>query len=359
MHTCSVNVLGSLAGILLLAAACSPSGTAPASAPSAASPAPGGGSPVASPAATPYPRVTLDSPYTAISVSNAPLWVAKDEGIFDKYGIDAQISYLATSTNLIPSMLNGEVSIAPASEDAALSAGLAGADVVMVGAGTNRLLFSVFATPDLQAIGDLKGKRLGVTRFGASTDFAARYVLNKNNLKPGDDVTLVQMGGVPEIFTGLQTGALDAGMLSPPVAFTAQDAGLRVLDDVSEESLPFYQAAVVTRRSWLRDNHDVAVRYMKAFIEAIALIKKDPALTQKIVGKYANETNASILQRTIDAAIPILPTDQTPALDAVRVGLQEAALTDPKATDADPSQFIDTSVMQEIVNSGFLQSLGQ
>ena len=348
--------LATITGLLTLAAACSPSGSAPA-APTAAAPAPSSGSPVAS--TTPYPRVTINSPYSAISVAQSPLWVAKDQGIFDKYGIDAQVDYLATSTSLVPSMIAGEVQLAAAAEDAVITSGLAGADVVMIGTGPNRLLFSIFTTPGIQGVADLKGKRLGVTRFGASTDFAARYVLNKNNLKPGDDVTVVQMGGVPEIFTGLQSGAVDAGVLSPPTSFLAQDAGLRNVDDISKENLSFYQGPIIARRSWLRDNHDVAVRYMKAYIEAIALMKQNPTLAMQVVGKYTNETDTAILQRSIEALFPILPLDQTPQLDAVQVGLQQAALNDPKATDADPNQFVDTSVMQEIVNSGFLRTLPQ
>jgi len=292
-------------------------------------------------------------------VAQAPVWVAKERGIFDKYGLDVDLSYVATSSTLVPSMLAGEIAIAAGAEDAVISAGLGGADVVMIASGPTHLLFSIYAPSSIQGLSDLKGKRLGVTRFGSATDFSARYVLSRNNLRPGDDVATIQMGGVPEIFAGLQAGAIDAGVLSPPTSFLARDAGMKELLDISKQDVEFYQGPLLARRAWLKDNREVAVRFVKAYIEAIATMKKDPAQAQEVVSKYTGDTDARILEQSVAAVLPILPLDQTPSLDAVRTGLQQSALNNPDAANADPNQFLDQSIVKDIISSGFLNTLGQ
>ncbi len=292
-----------------------------------------------------------------MSATQSPLWIALDSNVFPKYGLDVDAPYIATSTTLTAAMLSGEIGIAVAAEEAVVSADLNGADLVMLAGGTNRLVFSLYAKPEITSVQDLKGKRLGVTRTGASTDFAARYLLSKNNMQPSD-VTIVQVGGVPEILAAIQAGAVDAGVVSPPTTFKANDAGLHEVVDISKVDLTFYQSPVIARRSWVQANRDVATRFLKGYLEGIAIMKKQPDKAQQIIGKYTNTTDPKILSATLNQVLPLFPRDQTPEMSAVRTGLDQVALTQPKASDADPNQFVDLSVMQDIVKSGFLDTIG-
>jgi len=333
-------ILAGLAAFVLLASACG-------AAQAPATPTESG----------PLQKIKLKAPYTAISVVQSPVWVAKEEGLFEKYGLDAELSYIATSTTLTSAMLSGEIQIAASGEEAVLSADLAGADLVIIASGPTRLLFSIYTRPGINSISDLKGKRLGVTRTGAATDFAARYVLTRNNLVAERDVTILQMGGVPEILAGLKSGAIDAGVLSPPTIFRARKAGLSELVDLSKEDLTFYQGPIVARKSWLKDNREAAIRYLKGYVAAVALMQRDQQKAQVAIGKYSRESDPEILSGSLKAVLPILPMDQTPRIDAIKTGLDQAALTNPKAKDADPKTFIDPSLMQDIIKSGFLNTL--
>lgn len=308
-------------------------------------------------ASAPLQKIKIKAPYTAISVAQSPVWVAKDEGLFDKYGLEVELTYIQTSTVLTSAMLSGEVQIAASAEEAVISSGLGGADLVMIASGPNRLLFSIYTRPGISTLADLKGKRLGVTRTGASTDFAARYVLTRNNLAPERDVAILQMGGVPEILAGLKAGQIDAGVLSPPTTFSAKKAGLNELVDISKQDLSFYQGPIVARKTWLKDNRETAIRYLKGYIAAIALMQRDQQKAQAVIGKYSRQDDPEVLSGSLQAVLKILPTDQTPKVDAVRTGLEHAALTNAKAKDADPNTFIDASLMQDIVKSGFLNTL--
>jgi ABC-type nitrate/sulfonate/bicarbonate transport system substrate-binding protein len=307
--------------------------------------------------AAPLEAIKIKAPYTAISVAQSPVWVAKEAGLFDKYGLDAELDYIRTSTTLTSAMLSGEVQIAAAAEEAVISADLGGADLVMIASGPIRLLFSIYVKAGINSVSDLKGKKLGVTRTGASTDFAARYVLTHNNLSPERDVSILQMNGVPEILAGLKAGAIDAGVLSPPTTFTAKKAGFKELIDVSQQDLAFYQGPIIVRKSWLKDHREEARRYLKAYCAAIALMHRDATQAKAVISKYSKQTDPEILSDSLAALLRILPVDQTPQLAAVRTGLEQTTLTNPKAKDADPKQFIDASLMQELVKSGFISGL--
>jgi len=291
-------------------------------------------------------KIKLKTAYSAVSVSQLPVYVARDLDLFERQGLDADLTYIATGTTLTAAMLGGEVPIAVLGEDAVISADLRGADLVMIAAGPERLLFSLYANPSVRSISDLKGRRLGVSKTGSATDLAGRYILSRNNLAPQKDVVIVPVGGVPEILAAMKSGAVDAGVLSPPTTFAAQKAGMHELVDISQENLPFYQGAVVVRKSWLKDNREAAKRYLKAFTEAVRLIHQEPDRVTTVLSKYTRQTDSTILSQSVSALTRVLPIDQTPRLDAVKTGLEQVGLTDPKARDADPGQFIDPSVVR-------------
>ena len=305
----------------------------------------------------PLQKIKIKAPYTAISVAQSPVWVAKEEGLFDRYGLDVELTRLQTSTVLTSAMISGEVQIAAGAEEAVISAGLQGADIVMIATGPTRLLFSIYTRPGINTLTDLKGKKLGVTRTGASTDFAARYVLNRNSLAPERDVAILQLNGVPEILAGLKAGSIDAGVLSPPTTFAAKKAGFNELVDISQQDLTFYQGPIVARKSWLKDNREAAIRYLKAYTAAIALMHRDQQKAQSVISTYSKQTDPEILSASVQALLKILPTDQTPKIEAVKIGLEQAALTNPKAKDADPKTFIDPTLMQDIIKGGFLNTV--
>ncbi len=331
--------LAALAAALLVAAGCGP----------AAQPSPG--------ASASVQPIKIKAAYTARSVAQSPVWVAKEQGLFDQYGLDLDLSLIETSTTLTAAMLSNEVQIAASAEEAVISSGLTGADLVMIASGPTRLLFSIYVKAGISNLSDLKGKKLGVTRIGSSTDFAARYVLTHNQLAPDRDVVISQMGGVPQILAGLQAGAIDAGVLSPPTTFAAKKAGMRELVDLSQQDLAFYQGPVVVRKSWLKDNREAALRFLKAYTAAIALMHSDPKKAESAVAKYTQRSDPEILTPSVQAVVKILPVDQTPQLDAVKTGLEQAALTNARARDADPKQFIDPTLMDDLKKSGFISSL--
>lgn len=309
------------------------------------------------PTATPTPPIKLRVPYTAISVAMLPTWVAFEQGLFKKYGLDVTMDYIATSPLLTAAMLAGEVQIAEAAEEVVITSGLSGGDLVILASGGERLLFSLYTQKEINKIEDLKGKSVGVTRKGSSTDFAARWLLTKNNLKPDIDVTLSAIGGVPDILAALLAGGIQGGVVSPPTTIRARQAGLKELVDISNLDLPFYQAPVIARKSWVKDNPETLRKFMKAYVEAISVIQKNKPAAKNAIGKYTSTTDDAILEESYTVFVKILPQAPYPKLDAIKVGLDQAALDNAKAKDADPNQFFDARWVEELDKSGFIASL--
>ncbi len=309
------------------------------------------------PAAATGPLVKLRVPYTAISVAMSPTWVAFEKGLFKKYGLDVTIDYIATSPVLTAAMLSGEVQIAEAAEDVVITSGLGGSDIVILASGGDHLLFSLYTKPTINSLADLKGKTIAVTRRGSSTDFDAHWLLTKNNLVPDKDVAFINTGGVPDILTAMQTGQVDAGVLSPPTTTKARQAGFKELVDISAQDLTFYQAPVIARKSWVAANPDTVRKFMSAYVEAISVMKKDKAGTKAIIGKYTQTTDDGILEESYTSFMKILPNAPYPKLEAIQVGLDQAALDNPKAKDANPNNFFDPTWVGELDKNGFIAGL--
>ena len=330
-------------------AAASASAVASRPASQAATPA----SPAQSAAAGTAAQLTI--PYTAVSVSNTPIWVPIEAGLFKKYGVDAKTEFVSQSPNVTAAMLSGQTPVANQGEDSVINADLEGGDIAIVASGMTKFLFSVFSSPKIASVADLKGKKIGISKIGATTDFVARLVLSKNNLQPEKDVALIQLGGVPEIMAGIQSGAVDAGMLSPPTDSKARQAGLKELVNLTTYDVTYYQAPLAITKSWLAGHHDQALNVLRGYAAGIASIHQDKEQTKAIIAKYTKTDDPAVLEDAYQALVSALPRVPTPKPDAIQTGLSQS--TAAKAKTADPNSFIDASLVDELQKSGFIDSL--
>src|SRR4051794_32346335 len=216
----SPRAWGALAlGASLLLAACTPAASPPAPAAPSAPQAPAAAAPPAAPVAAPTsppPRQAVRIPYAAPSLGSLPLWLTYDGGYFEREGLDVTMEYIASGTTLAQALLSGDVPMASAGQETAISTGVQGADLVIVGVSLDRPLFWISAPPSIAAPVDLRSKRVGVSRFGSASDTVLRYYLPTVGLQPERDVAILQLGGNPEMVAALETGATDAAVLSPP-----------------------------------------------------------------------------------------------------------------------------------------------
>jgi NitT/TauT family transport system substrate-binding protein len=163
--------------------------------------------------------------YAAISGPHAVLWIAREAGLFDKNGLKAEVAYIRSGSTHAQALVAGELQMGQMGGPAALAAGVAGADVVLVAVALNTTPIVLMGT--VSKMEELKGKAVGVTRYGSNTDISARFALRKFGLQPEKDVALVQLEDYPGIMGGIASGRIAAGALADPFTLYAASSGTR------------------------------------------------------------------------------------------------------------------------------------
>jgi ABC-type nitrate/sulfonate/bicarbonate transport system substrate-binding protein len=219
--------------------------------------------------------------WSAVSALNAPFWVMKEAGFLNKEGLDANLVYIPSSSTMAQAQVSGDVQISTANSQVIVDAGLRGGDLVAIGAVSNAVAFYVMANPAISTVADLKGKRVGVTRLGASTDFAIRALLEKHDLKPITEVPIVQIGGMPEIAAALSNGAIAAAPMSYPMAYVAQQNGVKLLANMAQEGIAFVHVGITTSRGFLDQHRSQAKAFLRAYGRAVHYMHTDKEGIQK------------------------------------------------------------------------------
>jgi len=291
--------------------------------------------------------------YAAISGAFAPLWIAADKNLFSKYGLNVDLRYIAPATATQALIGKNLDIINPGGE--IVEAGLNGEPVVYIAGIMNRAVMSVYAKPEISSLADLKGKVLAVTVPGATTDFAARVLLQRVGLTPGKDVKLIFLKGMVEILTGINQGNADAGIFTSPTTLKAQHAGLKELVNVTEQNIPMIHAALATTKEYVKTHRDESRRFLQAYLEGIKISRTDPDYTKQIIGKYTKTTDVADLENSYQTFLPAW--ERLPLVPAAAVQTMLNFATQPGAKTAKPEAFIDNSILAEIGKSGFVDKL--
>ena len=295
--------------------------------------------------------------YSGATVSNAMLWVTEAGGAFQKNGIDPEILYLQTTLGQT-ALIAGEIEMCVYSASLLSSARVQGADVVMVASFLNRPLYRLVVRPEIRAVADLKGKRLGVTRFGTVTDSVTRLLVARLGLDPDKDVSYVQVGDVPILMVSLSAGkTIDGAIIQPPYYQKLVASGLRVLVNMQEMDIPFQQTGLNTTQKFIAKSPDVVRRVVKSIIDGIQVMRTNPAVAKKAIArrmKLQDEKELEDSYRLLRSFIQVKPY---PTLEGFTTIFAELAKRVPNARNADPKDFVDTRFIAELDRSGYIDAL--
>jgi NitT/TauT family transport system substrate-binding protein len=295
--------------------------------------------------------------YSGVTAIQAPFWVIKDAGYFKQEGLDANLIYIAASSTMAQAMLAGEVAISTANSQAVVDTGLQGGDLVAVGAIVNFVALYVIAAPEIKSVQDLRGKPVGVTRFGATTDFAMQMFLKKYGLEPVRDVPIIQIGGLPELAAALSNKSIYAAAMSYPMGLVAQQAGMKMLANLAKEEIPFLHQGLTTTGRFMRERRAQAKAFVRAYGKAVHFMHSRKEESKAIVSRYTKVTDPAMLEGTMQYAYDFIEKIPLVKREAIQVTLEESGKKNPKAKQAKPEQFYDNSLVQELINEGFFASL--
>ena len=281
----------------------------------------------------------------------------KDAGFLAKEGLDANLVYIPSSSTIAQAQISGDVDISTANSQVIVDADLNRGNLLAIGAVTNWVAFYVMANPEVSSVADLKGRRVGVTRFGASTDFAMRKLLEKYHLRPVTDVPIVQIGGMPEIASAISNGAIAAAPMSYPMAYVAQKNGAKLLANMAKEEIPFVHVGITTSRPFFELHRDQAKAFLRAYGRSVHYMHTNKQGFERILTKYSKITDPGMLEGTVQYAYDFVEKIPLVKPQAFQVTLDMVAAKRPAARQAHPEQFYDNSLVQELINEGFFKSL--
>jgi NitT/TauT family transport system substrate-binding protein len=292
--------------------------------------------------------------YSAISGAMGPLWVAHDLGIFSRQGLDVQLLYIGGGSVVTQALIGGDVQFVRLGASAVMQASLRGADLKMIGNTINSLVFSLMTRPEIKSPGDLKGKKIGVTRLGGSTDFALDLALKKWNLRRGPDVAVLQTGGMPQLLGAVMAGSVDAGVISPPTNLTAAKMGLKELVDFGDLPIQYPNSPLATTQAFLDKNRDVALRVVRAYAEGIHRVKTDRDATLKVFTKYTKVEDPDILAE-LYRIYGVKHLEKIPYVKPEAV--EEVLRSEVKSAAAKPADFIDNTLVADLEREGLFRKL--
>jgi NitT/TauT family transport system substrate-binding protein len=303
------------------------------------------------------PPVKVVIGYGSTDGTIAVLGFAKETKLFEKYGLDVVLVGMGTGSVSLRALIAKDLEISSLSGSGLVQAALQGADTVIISALINGFIFKVFSAPEITSPAQLKGKKLGVSRYGATSDFAVRLALKKWGLNPERDVSILQIGTTQDTLRAMQTKMLDAGVLSGTASLLARKAGFRELGDLADLGLHYPMAPIGTTKTYIQKNEGLVREFMLAYIEAIHDFKRNKETALAVLKKYTRNDDREVLEDSYNnytnkyLALPI------PTLDGIRTILTELSTTVPAAKNADPEQFVSTKVAREIEASGFVKRL--
>jgi len=296
--------------------------------------------------------------YSAVSATQTGFYIAKDAKLFEKYGLFVDPVYVPGGSRMAQAIIAGEFPLALAGGNI-VNVNLAGGDIVIIGGVVNVPSFYLFVQPAMKRNEDLKGKAIGITRYGASTDVSLRAYLKKYGLEPDRDVKIIQMGGQPEIVAGMQAGVVQGGTLTSPADFRAKKSGFVMLANFAKEGIDYPTTSLVSTRSTIKKDRETVKRFLMAYSDAVDRLFRDKELAIKIIGKWTRTQDRETLESSYEYATNFIERPPKLPLKATENILASMAETDPRAKDHKAEEFLDASIYNELEKSGFFKSLGR
>jgi len=302
------------------------------------------------PAAAAGPAVELHVSYSNLIADNLPEWLALESGIFKQNGLDVTLDNIVSSTG-IPALLSGQVQIAHLGGSETLSAAAEGGDLVVISITGPVYPFVFMAPASVTSIDQIKGKKIGVSNVGSSSDIATRVMLKKVGLDPDKDVSIVAVGSLQNRMAALLNGAIDGGVAQPPDQLLLEDKGFHVIYDLAAQHLPSVGDSIVVQRAWLKANHDVVQRYIDSIVQAIAASKKNKEQSIPVLQKYLKNDDLRALSVTYDFFVGTV-TPQYPVVraDLFSDAVEQLSTTNDKIKTFDLNKILDNQYVQSAID---------
>jgi len=279
-----------------------------------------------------------------------PLWVNKELGFSKKYGVDLEIILIQAGSPNIQALLGGSLQLTQTAASSSVIAAARGAPVVIVATLENKLPMQLISRPEIKEPQQLRGKTIGINRFGGSNDAAVLMAIKAWKMDP-KDITMLQTGGTAARMAALLSNKVSATVQSYPEIYQARKLGMNVLADIGDFGFYTNTSNIVTR-SYLQQNRAAVKGFIKGQIEGMHYVKTSKEGSLKILRKHLQITDAEAVEGTYEFFAKRLPRSPRTELEGIK-----NILVSIDAGDKNPADFIDMSLIDEIEREGFIKKL--
>ena len=295
--------------------------------------------------------------YAALGSGSAPVWTAKEAGIFAEEGLDAELLLIRGSGRVTKALLANEVQFANIAAPLVIAANLESGDLVYLTGGVNWLIQSIITRPEIHLPAELRGRTLGMSHSGGVDNFLVNYLLKPHGLNIGTDMKSRIIENQPDAIAKMDSGEVHAALFSPPYSFEAIKHGHRVLIDSGDLRIDYQLGGIVARRSYVEQNPEITRKVVRAYVRGIHSYKADLELALAVFRKYSLIEDENVARQCYEAANRYFQRKPYPTIPGLYRVLDEASKRNPAAKRRRVEDMTDCRWLAELDTSGFIRDL--
>ena len=299
---------------------------------------------------------TIRTAYSSVNPHALLVSLAEKRGLFTKYGLSSIVVYIPGGSTVVQTMMSGDIDLGQLTGAPGVAANLRGADIVYIAMTDDTMGYQVATRRDIKSPADLKGKRLGISRFASSSDFGTRMLLKRLGIDP-KEVTILQIGNETERLAALKSGTIDGSVFNAPFGSVAKKFNFNILADAGALGIAYFNTGMCGSAKVLQKNEGRILNFMRAYLEAIKIFKTEPEYTLKALAQFSRVNDQELLKEAYEYnknKIPDIPYPSVSAMQAVIDPLVEA---DPKLGKIDAKNYISDRFLKKLEEEGFVKKL--
>ena len=293
----------------------------------------------------------------SVSLQSGLMHIAKERGLFSKYGLVSEIVYIPGGTTNIQVLVSGNLDLSQLSGAPGVAANLEGADIVYIVGLLDKLNYQLVTRPEIKSAEQLKGKKFGVSRFGSSADFGLRALLKRLGVDPAKEVSILQVGDEPARVAAIKSGNIEGTVVNAPFGSEAEKLKLNVIADSVKMEIPFFNTGLLGSKKHMDKQEGKVLNFLRAYLEAIKILKTERDYSVKALAQFTRVQNLKAIQEGYDYFNHQLQPVPYPSLEAMQAVVAQIAETNPKARKVEAKAYVSDRYLKQLEEEGFVNKI--
>jgi NitT/TauT family transport system substrate-binding protein len=293
----------------------------------------------------------------AISLQSGLVHIAKDRGLFTKYGLAVESVYIPGGTTNVQVLVSGSLDLSQLSGAPGVAANLEGADLVYFLGLLDKLNYQLIARPEITTVEQLKGKKFAVSRFGSSADFGMRAMLKRVGVDPVKEATILQIGDEPARIAAVTSSNVDGTVVNAPFGSEAERLKLNVIADSVKMNIPFFNTGLLGSKRFMDKQEAKVMNFLRAYLEAIKVLKSEKEYSVKALAHFTRVQNLKAISEGYDYFVKQLEPVPYPSAAAMQAVVDQIAESNPKAKNVDARNYVNDRYLKRLEEGGFVKKI--